>query len=34
MMGVCVIFAGDAQKAAALAYRIFLRRAELEDLKS
>ena len=34
MMGVCVIFAGDAQMAAALAYRIFLRRAELEDLKS
>jgi hypothetical protein len=33
MMGVSVLFAGDAQLAAGLAYRIFLRRAELENMK-
>ena len=33
MMNTCVIFAGDAQMAAALAYRVFLRRAELEETK-
>jgi len=34
MMGVCVVFAGKPEYAAALAYRIFIRRAELEDLKA
>jgi hypothetical protein len=33
MMNVSTIFAGDAQLAAGLAYRIFLRRAELESMK-
>ena len=33
MMDVSVLFAGDAQLAAALAYRIFLRRMELEEAK-
>ena len=33
MMNVSVLFAGDAQLAAGLAYRIFLRRDELENMK-
>ena len=33
MMGVGVLFAGDAGMAAGLAYRVFLRRAELENSK-
>jgi hypothetical protein len=32
MMGVSVLFAGDAGLAAGLAYRVFLRRMELEDV--